>query len=852
MKPFHTIAVPHKDILSGKLTMEIFAADLWETYQGRAPAEYKDADTFFKKTYLTQGLKNLLSVIEKRLTGQGGDPVIQIQTPFGGGKTHALIAMYHKVKEWKAKTVVIVGTAMSPHDTIWGIIEKQLTGSVKKLAGNGSPGREVLREILQKHQPLLILIDEVLEYTTKAATVPVKDSSLAAQTIAFMQELTEVAGTLENVCVVVTLPSSIMEHYDEKAEKLYQQLQKVAGRVEKIYTPVQETEITKVIRCRLFSEIDEAKAKAIVSEFVDYAEKESILPAGKEPSEYKEKFLDSYPFSPEVIEVLYHRWGSFPTFQRTRGVLRLLALVIHSLKQSGKPYLTLADFDLSKEEIRRELIKHIGAEFDSVIAADITDPDSGAKKIDGTLGKSFQGLMLGTRSATSIFLYSFSGGQEKGAHMGDIKRSATTTENPSSVVAEAVEQLKTKLFFLQSQNDKCFFSNQPNLNRILLTKMENVKPKDVIDKEKDLLKQQIVGGKLKVFLWPDKPKDIPDTEELKFIIMPDKDEGFMKSVLETKGETPRVYRNTIFFVCPSEVEKNAFIEAMKRRIAYEHIQDDKTLKLTEEQKSEIVKNLKREQENLDDSIRRLYRLVYVPAKDGVRELDIGIPTYGERRGIDQEIYEKLRTEKEILERIAPLVIKERYLKEQEYVKLLQIYDSMLKTPGERRTIGPEVIDESIKEGVKTGLFGLGELHGDGTVVCRFFKEEPLIASTENEVLLKESVCVAQRQGIVVEPVEAITQIGEAEAQWMKSSEISAKMMNELELKFKIPRGKISQLMGVMHFLQSKFQSLEMEIRAKDGSMSEDEYSNKIKEALRQLGIEIEEEQDCCEGQSQTS
>jgi len=366
----------------------------------------------------------------------------------------------------------------------------------------------------------------------------------------------------------------------------------------------------------------------------------------------------------------------------------------------------LADFDLGKEEIKRELIKHVGNEFDSVIAADITDADSGAKKIDGTLGKSFQGLMLGTRAATSIFLYSFSGGQEKGAHMGDIKRSATTTQNPSSAVAEAVEQLRTKLFFLQSQNDKVFFSNQPNLNRILLTKMENVQPKDVIDGQRELLKQQIVGGKMKVFLWPDKAKDIPDTEELKLVILPERNESFMKSVLETKGETPRVFRNTIFFVCPSEIEKNAFVESMKRKIAYEHIEDDKTLKLTEEQRREIGKNLEKEQGNLNDAVRRLYRLVYVPSKEGVRELDIGIPTYGERRGIDQDIYEKLRGEKEILERIAPLVIKERYLKEQDHVKVLQIYDSMLKTPGERRTSGPDIIYNSIKEGVKTGLFGL--------------------------------------------------------------------------------------------------------------------------------------------------
>jgi hypothetical protein len=267
----------------------------------------------------------------------------------------------------------------------------------------------------------------------------------------------------------------------------------------------------------------------------------------------------------------------------------------------------------------------------------------------------------------------------------------------------------------------------------------------------------------------------------------------------------------------------------------------RSLKLTEEQRREIGKNLKREEDNLNDAVRRLYRLVYVPAKDGVRELDIGIPTYGERKGIDQEIYEKLRVEKEILERIAPLVIKERYLREQDYVKMLQIYDSMLKTPGERRTTGPNVIDDSIREGVKQGLFGLGELQADGTVLCRFFKEDPLIASTETEVLLRDGVCVAQRQALTPGGVAvAIAQPGEAEVQWAKPSEVGAKLLKELELKFRIPRGKIAQLMGVMNYLQSKFQSLEMEIRAKEGSITENEYADKIKEAMKQLGIDLDE------------
>ena len=120
MKAFHTIAVPHRDILDGRLTMDVFAADLWEVSQQRGADEYKDADIFFRKTYLTDGLKNLLAVVEKRLRGTGGDPVIQIQTPFGGGKTHALIAMYHRASGWGAKKVVIVGTALSTEETLWG------------------------------------------------------------------------------------------------------------------------------------------------------------------------------------------------------------------------------------------------------------------------------------------------------------------------------------------------------------------------------------------------------------------------------------------------------------------------------------------------------------------------------------------------------------------------------------------------------------------------------------------------------------------------------------------------------------------------------------------------------------
>jgi len=269
----------------------------------------------------------------------------------------------------------------------------------------------------------------------------------------------------------------------------------------------------KVIRRRLFSSVDKGAVKKFINGFMEFAEKEGLVPAESEASEYRDRFFESYPFMPEVVEILYHRWGSFPSFQRTRGVLRLLSLVVHSLKESSKSYIGLGDIDLGNQEIRQEFIKHIGTEYNSVIAADITDSGSGAKKVDKSLGNAYKGLGLGTRTATTIFLYSFSGGTEKGATVAEIKRSATTMENPASVVAEAVEQLKGKLFYLQSAGEKYYFSNQPNLNRIRLGKMENIKDEQVLDVEKELLIETLKGSKLKIFLWEEDSANIPDTEE---------------------------------------------------------------------------------------------------------------------------------------------------------------------------------------------------------------------------------------------------------------------------------------------------------------------------------------------------
>jgi hypothetical protein len=856
MTAFHTIAIPHDDILSGRLTMDVFAADLWEVYRGRGPEEYGNPAQFFQKTYQTEGLSHLLDVVRQRLNGRGGDSVLQIQTPFGGGKTHALIAMYHRAGEWDVKRVVIVGTPMAASDTLWGMLEEQLTGQRRAFTGMVAPGREAIRDLLAQHQPVLILMDEVLEYVTKAAGVPVGDSTLAAQSIAFMQELTEAVTTLERVSLVVTLPASLIEHYDEQAERLYQQLQRVAGRVEKISTPVQEHEITSVIRRRLFSSVDDQRAALVVNDFVDYAARETMLPPATEPSEYRKRFEAAYPFLPEVVDTLYERWGSLPTFQRTRGVLRLLALVIYALRDQSAPYITLADFDLANQEIRRELLKHIGNEFDSVLGSDITTSDAGARRVNSELGKAYQGLRLGTRAATTIFLYSFSGGVERGANLGEIKRNATTLENPSNAVTEAIALLRDRLFYLQEHGGRYFFTSQPNLNRILLTRMENISQQQLQEAERDLLKVQVFGRRLKVFIWPENTADIPDTPELKLLIMQSADDSQMRAMLAQKGATPRVERNTLFFLAPIASEHTAFENLQRRVLGYQALRSDVTLKLPKEQGEEVAANLKKAQADLVENLRRAYRRLFVPSREGLRELDLGIPTYGESHPLNEDVYQKLRLDREILESIPPIVIKQRYLQDRDWISTEQLSHAGFRTPGEPRATGRDIWEIGIAEGVRNGVFGLGELEGEQPQ-CRYFKQEPTVGLAGNEVLITAEVCQAQLTeraqsepypmpgqgssgGILDGQVGGFRTNPSTSSPTFDGQPKHQSERTSLRLRFTVPKGKVASLMGVMNLLQSKFARMDITLSVDGGQLSEQDYEDKIKEAFRQMGVQAEE------------
>lgn len=419
---------------------------------------------------------------------------------------------------------------------------------------------------------------------------------------------------------------------------------------------------------------------------------------------------------------------------------------------------------------------------------------------------------------------------------------------PSSIIAEALEQLKNRLLYLQTHDGKYYFLNQPNLNKILLTKMENIKDYEVNEEERKIIGDQISNKVFRVYIWPDKPKDIPDTQDLKLVILRDRDEGLMKNILEYKGEMPRVYRNTILFLCPLQVEKSNLCNSIKKKVAYEQIKNDTTLNLTDEQRDEVNSNIQKEKRSLNEMLKRCYRVVYVPVKDGFKELDLGIPTFGDTSRLDEWVYNILREEEEIVEKVH-LIISQKYLSNKEYIKTKDVYEAMLKTPGEIRIRSLDSFKDSIKEGVRQGLFGLGNIKEDnGEVECRYFKADYVNVTLDyDEIIINGDFAqrlisepkqyVTETKDIKQTPVE-VKQVQEVKTEMKQVGGIKNNMRDHICLEFIIPKGKVADILHMIRFLQTKFDEVKITIDATKGSIQEDEYINKIKETLKLLDIRI--------------
>jgi len=266
--------------------------------------------------------------------------------------------------------------------------------------------------------------------------------------------------------------------------------------------------------------------------------------------------------------------------------------------------------------------------------------------------------------------------------------------------------------------------------------MENIGKDDLLEKEKELLQKNLSKGKFDIYIWPERSIEIPDNESFKLIILPRENRDLIEDIKTQKGSTPRVNRNTIFFLYPLESERPGFTNQLKKHLAYEKILSDREIGITADQKKEIQKLYQAFQDSVREAILRLYQILEVPAK---QPYSIGIPTFGERKSLDSRVYDELRSSGEILERTTPFLIKKKYLEKSLYVSTEQIYLSTLRTPGEPRFSSKEILEEAISQGIADGQFGIGMV-AENKPQYQHFKERVPVSFADDEVILDPSLC----------------------------------------------------------------------------------------------------------------
>lgn len=873
MKPWYQVIVPHRDIREGKFDESVFAADLSDVVADRGPLEYRDAATFFRKTYPTQGLVNLLRTVALRLSGQGkGEGVIQIQTPFGGGKTHSLIALYHAVKnrelgngDWRldipefraldpgCRVATFVGTAADPlkGKTPWGELAEQLKNYPllrEHDEKRRSPGKDLLHKLLAE-KPTLILMDEIAEYVVKAR-------DFREQVIAFFQELTETVKVLSQCVLVVTLPSSAP--YGEEGERALHQLQQIFGRVEAIYTPVEGEEIYEIIRRRLFEEPpDPSEVRKVADSYWEMYERlGDDVPREVREISYRDKLRKAYPFHPELIDILFERWSTLPTFQRTRGVLRLLAEVVADLyqREHPAPLIQPAHLNLANQAIRREFLKHIGNEYEGVIASDIADGNAKAGKIDREMGSEYARFGIATGIATAIFFGSFSGSEKRGMSIQRLRLAVLREGIPPALVSDALRRLEEELWYLHVEGNIYSFSNQLNLNRVIVEKEEAIRDEYITEEIRARL-EKLAGSDLRVTLWPRASQDVSDTKELKLAILSPEytrqnsaTSAFVEELLHKCGTTFRTYQNTLLVLAPDAGEYTTLRQNVKRLLALRAIRDDKALmrQLSEENRKNLESKLKDLEGSIPFLLLSAYRHLAKPSEDGVDWFDLGLPTVGEKGSLTRRVCEYLRSQELLLQKISPQNLLRKALREDEKEKpVAEIIEAFLRYPQLPMVENQAVLRDAITQGVRAGIFGIRV----GEKI--YFKTElPATAFDADAILVREVVeqfppppPPPPVEPSIAEPLEIGTIVDTGVKTPPPPPPPTPPGIRSIELRVKVPWDKLSDFVrGVIMPLRIDGAELDVEVYIRaSGNIKPTTLEQKVKETLNQIGARVLEE-----------
>jgi hypothetical protein len=682
MKPWREVIVPHPDVLNGTFQQSEFAADLTAVRTGRATPEYGDAKAFYDRTYITEGMGKLLAQVAQRLNGKGGEPVIQLQTSFGGGKTHTMLAVYHLANRHcalgelsgipalldqagvmdvpQAKVAVLDGTAHAPGQawkhgeqsirTLWGELAMQLGGAegfamLRETDANGtSPGKDVLCALLTRYAPCVVLLDELVVYIRQFVESQPLSGGTYDSNLSFIQSLTEAAKLVPNAVVLASLPESDSQAGGPRGVATLKALEEVFNRIQALWKTVSPEEAFEIVRRRLFESIRDAEARDLVCRaFADaYVAEGSKMPQETHESRYFDRMLQSYPIHPEVFTQLYEEWTTIDGFQRTRGVLKLMAKVIFRLWQDNNKDLMIlpGSLPLYDGSSRNELVYYLGQGWDPVIDRDIDGERSETTELESKEPR-FGSVQAARRVARTIFLGSAPSSVTtkpgiRGLDRAQVLLGCFQPGQTSSLYSDALNRLADKLHYLNSSGDKAqeatryWFDTRANLRREMEERKKRFEDKnEVRGRMAEVLKK--LSGSASFFdgvhiFTPH--GDVPDDGALRLIILgPEQPYSreeprlAFDTVLDqvrNHGTTPRYRGNRLLFLAADQGALTRLRDCIRVALAWKSIVEDveaMRLVLDNLQAQQARKELQGAEDVLSRVARECYKWLLCPAQD---------------------------------------------------------------------------------------------------------------------------------------------------------------------------------------------------------------------------------------------
>ena len=780
LKPWREVIPPNLELTQGTFEEAELAADLQQVYDGRASAtSYGNPVSFFKQTHLTAGLRSLLTNALQRLAGNGGAPVIQTKTGFGGGKTHSLIALYHIANSidalanlpangdsastrteihsimqesgWDStrnihpKVAVLDGTYLSPTDTevtkengnplntLWGVMAYQLGGqtaynliSEAARRQDSAPLGAQLDRLFDHIGPCVILMDELVAYMTNFS------DDLLAVNYTFIQALTESARRAKNVVLVVTLPESQREAGGPKGETILATLETRMGRIESIWRPLETGEAFEVVRRRLFgNQINEIERDRTCEAFVAmYNRNRKAFPEGVHEQRYLERMRVCYPIHPEIFERLHSDWSTIHEFQRTRGVLRLMANCISRLyRTDASPLIMPGNLPLDDPNFTSEFDSILSGHWDAVF----TEADSNGGRtdlIDQQRSNFSEYGGAARRIARTVFLGSCPSGAIRGIDANRIHLGVAQPGHRLTTYTEALTEMRGNLYYFYTDDNRYYFHTEENLNKVAIDRANEISNPEIHGHIISEVTEAARQHSSRLIICPEDLDTIPDRDELRLVILPpnkllpsrsaETDEAIPAAlhILKHRAGGERTHRNTLLFLGSKTDDMRDLQSYTREYLAWKSItQGERRIQnLKDERLTQAQANLRKADETVRRIIPKAYRFAMAPTQLDPQHTEFTMSPEQTRAAESGDIvgsaFDTFKAREALIDYETPESLNARLTEyiwsDTNHISIQKVWEMMTQYVYMPRLENREVLTAAIKEGVENGTFGYAE------------------------------------------------------------------------------------------------------------------------------------------------